>query len=86
MSIIFASDLHTYPDDYTPPSIDHPDPEVMRLAKILMDADVECQGWEYAYKGATQGSNYYEEPYRHEIRRYIDMAESVLKAWRETKP
>ena len=85
MNVIFASDLHHYPEDYEPPRIDHPDPEVLRMTKVLMDADVECQGWEYAYKGATQGGNYYEETYRHEIRRYIEMAEAVLRMWKATQ-
>lgn len=79
--IAFASDLHQYPDDYEPPSIEHPDPEVMRLAKILMDASPDVNGWDYSVKGATQGSAYHEEPYRHQIRMYIDLAETVLKEW-----
>ena len=81
MTIVFASRWHQYPDDYVPPSIEHGNPQVLAMAEILMDADVDANDWHKAIRGATQGSDYHEEPYRREIQRYISMAEEVLNRW-----
>ena len=80
MPIVFMSDISQFPDDYVPASIEHPDPEVMQMTAILMNADEECPGWYDAIEGATQGHAYYEETYRNSIARYTDMAVAVLAA------
>jgi hypothetical protein len=77
-AFVFAADLWQRPEGYEPPAIDHDDPLVMAIAKAIMDANPEVSGgWEYQMRGATQGVEYYELPYRETIARHIDMAVAV---------
>ena len=74
---IFASDLWQRPEGYEPPVIHHDDPLVMAIAKAIMDASPDTQGWDYQMRGATQDSAYYAEPYRRTIETHIAMAVAV---------
>lgn len=85
MGIAFASDLWQRPDDYEPPVITHDDLEVMRLAELLMNTDPDMQGreptpWEYEHHGADQDSEYYAEPYKWTIAKYIEWAVALRDA------
>lgn len=79
MPFIFASDLWQRPDGYEPPVIHHDDPLVMEIAKAIMDANPDTQGWDYQMRGATQGHEYYEATYRQVIADHIQMAVAVRK-------
>ena len=60
----------------------------MTFARILLNASSDHRnenpsGWDYQMRGATQGHEYYEQPYRHTIAEYIAMAVDVIAALRE---
>jgi hypothetical protein len=74
---IFGADLWQRPEGYEPPAIHHDDPLVMAIAKAIMSASPEGLNWDYEMRGATQGHEYYEIPYRQNIADHIAMAVAV---------
>lgn len=79
MTIVFAADLHQ-PDDSDDIPITHDDPVVMTIARAILDAESESNGWEWQMRGATQDSAYYAEPYRRTIAHTIEVAVAVRDA------